>query len=83
MRAYQATSYNGRTYVQFGRVFVGSAPVAQGPRLVNANVTSLRAHADAVFRVEADAVALQEVRLTATAQRAMRAQAREHGWECF
>ena len=49
---------------------------------MNANVTSLRAHADAVFRVQADVVAMQEVRLSATGQRAMRAQARDHDWEC-
>ena len=62
---------------------MGSPGTRGGLRLVNANVTSLRAHADAVFRVEADVVALQEVRLTAAAQRAMRAQARPHGWDCF
>ena len=51
-------------------------------RLVNANVTSLRAHADVIFRMDADVVALNEVQLTAAAKRAMRAQAHDHDWEC-
>ena len=51
--------------------------------LVNANVTSMRAHADAILRTRADLLALQEVRLTEAAQRAVRSKAREMGWDCL
>ena len=51
--------------------------------LVNANVTSMRAHADDLLRVQAELLALQEVRLTEAGQRAVRARARDQGWDCL
>ena len=48
-----------------------------------ANVTSLRVHWHTVADWRADVVLISETRLTAAAQRVMRAQARALGWQDF
>ena len=61
----------------------GPRSLSKGVRVLSANVTALRRYADQIFAVQdVDVICMQETRLTAQAQRALGAVARDRGWDC-
>ena len=61
----------------------GPRSLSKGVRVLSANVTALRRYADQIVALQdVDVICMQETRLTAQAQRALGAVARDRGWDC-